>query len=315
MEKIAILLNPSSRRGKSGKVREKIERILIAHDIRYDLFVSESEAHLKQLAVDTAGKYEALVGVGGDTTFNILVRKLLRSDCPFPVMGMIGTGSANDIVRSLGIHKIKDACAAIKKGSTISMDIGCIKIKGKSKVYFFLGSLSVGLATTVNRFVDRFQKSHKIISRIQPFYQLFPGLVGIYDSFSKKKLPLRVEMQYQNGSDVETVVKKMDVSLLVILNTPYYANGLKLGKNDGCADGILDCCIIDTRSFWDTFRVALKIQRGTHTHCHQVEYVMSPSFKVFSEQPLDLLADGEIIEKVKEFEVSLIRDKIRMFSN
>ena len=139
--------------------------------------------------------------------------------------------------------------------------------------------------------------------------------MGVYDSFSKKKLPLRLEMQYQNGSAVEEVVKKMELSLLVILNTPYYANGLKLGKNNGTADGILDCCMIDTRSFWDTFRVALKIQRGTHTRCHKVEYAMSPSFKVFSERPLDLLADGEIIEKVKEFEVSVIKEKIQVLCN
>jgi diacylglycerol kinase (ATP) len=315
MEKIAILLNPASRRGKSGKVWEKIERILTAKGIQYDLFVSQSEAHLKQLAVDTANRYEALVGVGGDTTFNIMVRKLLKSDCPFPVMGMIGTGSANDIVRSLGIHKIKDACAAIKKGFTTPLDIGCVKIEGRLKPYFFVGSLSVGLATTVNRYVDRFQKSHRFITKIQPFYQLVPGLVGIYDSFSKKKLPLQLEMQYQNGSDVDDMVKKMELSLLVILNTPYYANGLKLGINNSSADGILDCLIIDTRSFWDTFRMALKIQRGTHMTCRNVEYVMSPSFKVVSEKPLDLLADGEIIEKVREFEVSVIRDKIKVLSN
>jgi diacylglycerol kinase family enzyme len=108
------------------------------------------------------------------------------------------------------------------------------------------------------------------------------------------------------------MVKNLDFSLLVILNTPYYANGLKLGRDNGSFDGILDCCAIDTRTFWDTFLMALKIQRGTHTQCQNVEYVHSPGFKAFSEYPLDILADGEIIEEVKEFEVSIIRDKIKV---
>lgn len=314
MKKIAILFNPSSRRGKSGKAKDKIERILNTTNIKYDLFVSKSEAHLKQLTVDTAFKYPAIVGVGGDTTLNIMVRKLLKSDCPFPALGMIGTGSANDIVRSLGIHKIKEACAAIKKGSTTDMDVGCIKIDRKSKPYFFLGSLSIGLSTAVNRYVAQFQQNHKIITKVQPFYQLFPGIFGIHNFFSKNKPPHQLKIKYSNGTDGEPIVKDVDYSLFVILNTPYYANGLKLGRDNGSADGILDCCMIDTRTFWDTFLMGLKIQRGTHTQCQNVEYVHSPSIKAFSEFPLDMLADGEIIEEVREFEVSVIKNKIKMLS-
>lgn len=310
MEKIAILFNPSSRRGKSGKAKERIERILNNNRIDYDLFVSESEAHFKQLTLDTAPKYRMLVGVGGDTTFNIMVRKLLKENSPPPALGMIGTGSANDIVRSLGILKIREACAAIKRGSTTTMDVGCIKIDRKSKPYYFLGSLSIGLSTAVNRYVAKFQQNHKVIARVQPFYQLFPGLFGIHDFFTKNKPPLQLKIKYSNNG--KPIIKDLDFSLLVILNTPYYANGLKLGRDNGSFDGILDCCVIDTRNFWDTFVMALKIQRGTHTQCQNVEYVHSTGFKAYSQYPLDILADGEIIEEVKEFEVSIIKDKIKV---
>ena len=312
MEKIAILFNPSSRGGKSGKAKERIERILNNNRINYELFVSESEEHLKQLTVETSFKYPAIVGVGGDTTFNIMVRKLLKSDCPLPTIGMIATGSANDIMRSLGILKIKEAYAAIKRGSTTTMDVGCIKIDRKSKPYYFLGSLSTGLSTAVNRYVAKFQQNHNVIARRQPFYQLFPGIFGIHDFFTKNKPPLQLKIKYSNNGD--SIIKDLDFSLLVILNTPYYANGLKLGIDSGSFDGILDCCAIDTRNLWQTFMMALKIQRGIHTQCQNVEYVQSPVFKAYSQYPLDLLADGEIIEEVKEFEVSIIKDKIKVLS-
>jgi diacylglycerol kinase family enzyme len=312
MEKIAILLNPSSRRGKSGKAKEKIERILNNHRIDYDLFVSESEAHFKQLTLEIAPKYQTIVGVGGDTTFNIMVRKLLQANYQPPALGMIGTGSANYIVRSLGILKIKEACAAIKRGSTTTMDVGCIKIDRTAKPYFFLGSLSAGLSTAVNRYVARFQQNHRIITKVQPFYQLFPGLFAIRDFFTKNSSPLQVKIKYSNNG--KSIAKDLDFSLLVILNTPYYASGLKLGIDTGSSDGILDCCAIDTRNFWETFVMGLKIQRGTHTQCQNIEFVHSPSFKAYSPYPLDLLADGEIIEEVREFEVSIIKDKIRVLS-
>jgi diacylglycerol kinase (ATP) len=314
MKKIGILFNPSSRGGKSGKAKEKIERILNTYNINYDLYLSKSEEHLKQLTIEAASKYSAIVGVGGDTTFNIMVGKLLRSNSPPPAIGMIATGSANDIVRSLGLLKIKEACAAIKKGSTTTMDVGSIRIDRNQKSYFFLGSLSVGLSTAVNRYVAQFQQNHKIISRVQPFYQLFPGLFGIHNFFSKNKPPLQIKIIYSNGSNGKPIIKDLDFSLLVILNTPYYANGLKLGRDNGSSDGILDCFAIDTRNFWGTFLMALRIQRGTHTQCQKIEYLHSPSLKAYSEYPLDILADGEIIEDVREFEVSIIKDKIKVLS-
>ena len=315
MQKIAIVFNPSSRKGKSGKARNKIERILNANNIKYDLFISESEEHLKQLTVEAAWKYSTLVGVGGDTTFNIMVRQLIKSGCPLPVLGMIGTGSANDIARSLGIYSIEDACNAIKRGTTSEMDIGRIQIDRKSKPYFFLGSLSTGLGTTVNRYIEKFQQNHRLITRIQPFYQIVPGLCGIYNSFSQKKLPLQIKMQYPNGNNGESVTKNIEFSLLVFLNTPYFAKGLKLGPDTGSFDGRLDCCVIDTRGFWDTFRMGLKIQRGTHTRCDNVELVQSPTFKIHAPEPIDILADGEIIERVREFVVSLSEERIRVLCN
>jgi diacylglycerol kinase (ATP) len=310
MEKIAILFNPASRRGRSGKTKERIERILNHNNINYDLFVSESEAHLKQLTLEAASKYRVIVGVGGDTTFNIMVRKLLRENYRLPAIGMIATGSANDIVRSLGMLRIKEACAAIKKGSTTPMDVGCIKIDRKSKPYYFLGSLSIGLSTAVNRYVAQFQQNHKIITRVQPFFQFFPGVFAIHDFFSRIKTPLQIKISYSNNG--KSIVKDLDFSLLVILNTPYYGSGLKLGRDNRSSDGILDCCVIGTRNFWETAVLVLQIQRGTHTQSQYVEYVYSPGFKAYSQHPLDLLADGEIIEDVREFEVSIIKDKIKV---
>lgn len=315
MQKIAVLFNPSSRRGKSGKARKKVERILNASEIDYDIFISESEEHLKQLTVETAWKYSTLVGVGGDTTLNIMVRWLLKSGCPLPVLGMIGTGSANDIARSLGIYSIEDACKAIKKGTIAEMDIGRIRIDRKSKPYFFLGSLSTGLGTTVNRYIEQFQQNHKYITRVQPFFQFVPGLCGIHNYFSHNKQPAQIIMQYPNGHNGESVTKNLEFSLLVFLNTPYYAKGLKLGSEMGSFDGRLDCCVIDTRGFWDTCRMGLKIQRGTHTRCDNVELVQSPTFKINAPEPIDILADGEIIERVREFEVSLSEERIKVLCN
>jgi diacylglycerol kinase (ATP) len=325
MKKVAVLFNPSSGRGRSLKEKGKIEKILQRNIINYDLIVTESEDHLRQLAAETARQYEVIVGVGGDTTFNIIASEILKYDKnkstvkPAPAMGMIGTGSANDIARGLGIEKIEDACKAIKNNKIGKMDVGYFKVNGKSEPLFFLGTVSLGLGATVNRYVEGFHQRHKILSKMKPFDQLLSGLYAIYDSFSKKKVPLQAEIEYQtnnlNLKSTQKIIKKIEFSLLVFLNTPYYANGLRLVKNADTAfytpartlfDGLLDCCIIYTKSFLNTLKVGIHVQKGTHMNRDEVTLIQSNLFKISSKEEIDIQVDGEIFKGVRQLEVSLI---------
>lgn len=322
MKNIAVLFNPSSGKGRSLKEKGKIEKILQKHNIDYDLIVTESENHLRQLAADTAGQYEIIVGVGGDTTFNIIAGEILKYKKDkgkaqlIPAVGMIGTGSANDIARGLGIEKIEDACRAIKNNKTGKMDVGSLKINGKPEPLFFLGTVSLGLGTTVNRYVEGFHQRRKILSKIKPFDPLFPGLYAIYDSFSKKKVPLHIEIEYpvKNLKSTQNILEKIEFSLLVFLNTPYYASGLKLVKNENTAltpsltlfDGLLECCIIHTRSFLNTLKAGIHVQKGTHMNRNEVTLLQSTRFNISSKEAIDIQVDGEILEGVRQLEVSLI---------
>ena len=307
--KIMILFNPSSGKGRSLKQKEKIETLLKAHGIDYDLIVTESEDHLRQSAAEAAGHYETIVGVGGDTTFNIIAGKVLEYGKNAPAIGMIGTGSANDIVRGLGIEKIEDACRIIKNGEIRKMDVGRLKINTppQPETFIFMGTLSLGLGTTVNRYIEDFHQRHGILSKLKPFDQLFSGLYAIHDSFSKKKVPLTVEMAYRDLKSGETIVKPLEFSLLVFLNTPYYANGMRLGEENGLFDGVLDCRVIHTRSFLGTLRTGLRIREGkTNSEGVGIMAIRSVWFNVSSKEAIDIQVDGEIIEGVKEFEILII---------
>ncbi len=312
MKKIVLLFNPSSGKGRSLKQKKKIQRCLEEKGIDFDLLVTGSEDHLRLLAGEKAKEYEMIVGVGGDTTFNIIAGEVLKCRESIPVLGMIGTGSANDIVRGLGINSIEDACEAIKQGKTREMDVGCVKIPGP---HFFLGTLSLGLGTTVNRYVEGFLKRHPRLSKLKPFDQLLPGIYAIHHSFAKKKVPLTVEMLYNEPGEGETFIKNLEFSLLVFLNTPYYASGLKLGQDNGLFDGVLDCCVIHSKSFLNTFLTGMRVQKGKHIGREEVILLQAASFKISSRGAMDIQVDGEIIEGVRELEVSVLPGALRVLSN
>lgn len=330
IENIAIILNPSSAKGRSLKRKDEIEFWFKELGLTYDLFISRSESHLQELAAEKAGQYPVIVAAGGDTTFNIVAREILKIKAKIvpetldffqiPRMGMIGTGSANDMVRALGIHKIEDACKAIKRNQTIAIDVGHLEINtetGKHDITF-LGTVSAGLGTTVNRYIEEFLQRHQVISKIPPFNQLLPGLLGMSRSFSKKQCPLFARLRYakpiqpgsvqqhENLEDNEIIAEKeVEFSLLTLLNSPYYANGLKLGPENALGDGLLDVCVINTRSFWETISVGLKTKKGTHIYYPGISVFQSPRIDVFPQGVFDIQVDGDIWKNVNQFCVSL----------
>ena len=304
MGKIVVLFNPSSDKGRSLKKKSKVEKYLKENRIDYDLFVSKSEDDLVRLSIEATGNYSTIVGVGGDTTFNIIVSAILKSKekkvaSLNPVFGMIGTGSANDIVQSLSIQKIETACKAIKFGNIKKMDVGYINIKGRDESFLFLGTLSAGLSTYVNLFIESFIKNHKFLAKSNLISQTLTGLVSIKKSFSNKIIPLRICLE--NGD----IKRDIECSLIVFHNAPCYANGMKLNPFASPFNRKVDCSVVNTTSFLNTFNFGMKVLRSRHIKRKEIEFVESKLFRVFSEKEIDILVDGDIIRKVKEFEISV----------
>jgi len=78
MEEMAVLLNPSSGGGKSLREKNKIEEYFKKNNIKYDLFISKSEHHLRELAHEATAKYPTIIGVRADTTIKIIFKEILN---------------------------------------------------------------------------------------------------------------------------------------------------------------------------------------------------------------------------------------------
>ncbi len=308
-----MLLNPSAGKGRSIKKRSKIEYCLRESGIPYDLIVSESEEHLCRLARQAAEGYRLIVGVGGDTTFKIIAGELLNDKGggkwqTMPTLGMIGTGSANDIVRSLGIQKIECLCRAIKEGHTRKMDVGMLNIEAEAKPLLFLGSLSIGLGTTVNRYIEAFCQRHPRLAKFDIFGQGLAGAVAVHRSFAEGKVPRQATLCYRGASH------RVTFSLLTFLNIPFYAHGLHLGLNTTPFDGILEAVSIQTVSWFATMTMAIAVGRGRHLKRQDCRIIPGPGFRLIPDGKVDILADGDIVTEVGSFEVSVRPGALRVFS-
>ena len=308
MKNILVLYNPSSAGGKSlkrmGKIKKKFEKLKIP----YDFHITKSEKDLREMASNAAGEKKNIIAVGGDTTFTFVAEEILRSENRNEVtLGMIGTGSFNDIVRGIGMDDIDSLLDGINNGLTHKIDVGIVRTGPEDKKYYFLGSLGVGLGTIVNKYVENWKNEKIMITKIKPAMEISGFIKGVRQSFTKNKVPINVLIEWGNRKI------ERNLSLLVFQNTPLYGRSLKISPDASPYDNIIDCAIINTRSLSNTVGLAVSVMRSKHMNRPELEILRSSEFKVTSAKEIDIVIDGEIIENVKNFRVSLLKSGLNIY--
>lgn len=311
VEKVLVLLNPSSGQGRSLGKKKRIEKIFRDRNIPYDLEITTSEKDLRHRAAMAVSRYSSIVGVGGDTTFNIIAQEILdlRNNAKsIPRLGVIGTGSVNDVCRGLGIENPEALGDCLVNESVRKMDAGLVEIRGIEKPTYFLGSLSVGLGTVVNRHVDRFNRRHRRLTRYIPGSQVLVGSLGVFKAFSQNRVPLTLKL---SGDDFE---RDISFSLLVFLNTRFYAIGLELNRETSPFDGLIDCVVVNTGSVRDTWQIKRGLELGRQQNRDDLRILNSSSYDIIADPELDIQIDGEIIEHVGQFRVSVLPGALEVFA-
>ncbi len=314
MDRVAILLNPSSGRGRSLKKRRKIESSLKKYGIPFDLFISQNEDHLRQLARQAAAQYKRLVAVGGDTTYKIVAQELLAMPLPpsrkRPCLGMLGTGSANDIVRSLGTFDIDDLCRALAEDLTGWMRVGQITIDGDGEPDLFLGGVCLGLGTTVNLYLDSFNRKYPQLARTDLIGQGVAGFMAVRRSFREDAVPITATLSWNGES------KPVTFSLLAFLNVPFFASGFLLVPGQSPFLKVLDAVVVDTRSVANTLGVVMAAAMGSHLTRKELEIITSGSFRLvaLADQTMDIQVDGDVIREISGFSVTLLPEPLEVFT-
>jgi diacylglycerol kinase (ATP) len=282
-EKIAIVYNPTAGMGRALKRKLKMERLLRHFEVRYDLYMSRSEDHLRELALNLAKTHRTIVGAGGDSTFHILVNEIVRAGCDVD-FGMIGVGSSNDIAKEFGVHSLFQACRALSRPTVRAVDLGCI-LEGEKPIKYFLGQANIGLGAFVNRGVADLADRKPWLAR----RQTLAGVLAIRKAYRSKKIPLRLTVQAVGASVQGEFVAA------VISNVKYWATGKIVNPGAIPDDGRLDCCLIPDCSFLRLARISFLANTGRHARAKGVRFLQAHRFELASEQPFEIQSDGEIM--------------------
>jgi diacylglycerol kinase (ATP) len=283
MEKVAILFNPSSGKGRAGEKRRALQRCLKENGVAYDWFESRHEDDLRDLVRVTAADYQTLVAAGGDTTMLIVINEMMRLKADNS-LGMIGLGSCNDVVREFEIHSLKKACAAIKRNRFRRIDLG-MALENEKVLRYYPGQASIGLAVLINQYVERVVKRRPRLGK----YQTLSGLRGGWQALRSADLPMELTVECEKGTF------RGEFVLAVFNNIRYYAAGKMATPKARPDDGLLDAFLVKDCSFPRLAYITFLTPPAAYSEKKETLTIQAPRFTVKAKKPFAVQIDGEIL--------------------
>jgi diacylglycerol kinase (ATP) len=140
-----VILNPYSNRWNSQKRWPEVESALKAAGVDFDVAISQKKGEIVDLAERAVyEKCSSIIVIGGDGSIgdaaNGLMRAVQSRKASAIPLGIMPTGSANDLVFALGLPTdLKEAANIIAAGKTRTMDLGKLNDR------YFVNNSAAGL--------------------------------------------------------------------------------------------------------------------------------------------------------------------------
>ena len=274
---------------------------------------------------------------GGDGTIHRHLGQLVKLNLPVLI---VPAGSGNDFARALGLRRVRDSLAAWQRfrgggGDVRDIDLGIItplesinaagiheteiptsaksgqewgtQLDSAPYATYFCGVAGLGLDGEVARRANRLPRW----LRGNGGYVL--GLLPAIFTFAPFPLKIFVPRDGEAGEANWTIRSDRPILLAAFANTPFYGGGMKVAPQAKMDDGVLDLCVVGAVNPIKLMSLFPTVYAGRHLKIREVEYFHGTQFRVETERPLDVYADGELVCRTP-VEISVQRAALRVVS-
>jgi diacylglycerol kinase (ATP) len=220
-----LIANPGAGRPEeTPKQLELATRFLLQHNIEVNVALAKPKEEATPLAKQAVKDgYDIVIAMGGDGTLEAVLRGMVGRKTP---MGIIPTGTQNNIAKSLGIPlEMEEACALITAQHIRKLDVGQVKVKNGKKLFFF-ELTAIGLVAALypkaNKLADGKLSKIKDVALTLIHHEPDPEVFLTLNDESKIK------------------VKTM---LVVVSNAPMFGANFLVAPEASVKDGLLDISV------------------------------------------------------------------------
>jgi len=282
---LILFANPSSGRGKGGKVLSIIENFL---KLSNEVFSSISTKSLEQslfLLRESVNKYPQakIIVIGGDGMLHAAINNVQGNP-----IGLIPAGTGNDFARALGLS-LEDPIENIRR--VLSADVEEVDL-GKIGDEYFAAICSTGFDSVVNERANKLK---------------WPTGKMKYNIAMLLELPRFKPRSYEiviDGKKMQT-----QAMLIAIANGLSYGGGMKVCPAADIQDGLLDIMILAPVPKLEFIRIFPSVFKGLHVTHPAVSILQGRSIQIKANAVA--YADGERIGELP-LDVSISHNKLKV---
>lgn len=287
------IVNPAAGGSKIDKIQDKLKSRLRELGIMGDFVKStgpEDVAKLARMGIEKG--YKTIVAVGGDGTINEVLNEIIGNEKV--VLGIIPTGTTNDLADALGIRGWYAATGILASRKVEEIDLG--KVAGR----YFVTSVSLGF--------DAEFASVRRLARGNAFEKTRFQANLLSKSASFK--PIHALVKFDNNYEVEA-----DCFSIIVSNSKFFP--VKMVKT-APKDNLLDTVIITKIPGYKMLKYGYLSDAST-IDLPKISVFHSKTIEIETRKPKEVAADGQVIAetpvkiKVADKKLKVIVSRKRKF--
>ncbi|HRI89910.1 MAG TPA: diacylglycerol kinase family lipid kinase [Candidatus Hydrogenedentes bacterium] len=281
----AVIVNPSSANGRTGKRWQEIEQELRAVLRDFSVFSTKRPGHAVELTSNAIRDgFDLIVSVGGDGTHCEVVNGFFDGNLPInpnATMAIFPHGTGSDLARGMGVRNPQDALRMLADCKIAKVDLGRVTLTlphGGTQVRYFLNIADFGIGGAVAERVNGHTK------RLGPFLTFLSAVLRTLLTFKNPMVSIQID-----GESFTT--RSINV---IIANGQYYGGGIHVARDAKMSDGVFEVYVLGDIRLLTALRYLHTFYLGTYTqYPHLARRFKATRVVAQSDERVLLNLDGE----------------------
>ena len=312
MRRIQVIVNNGAGTGQAQRVWKETQHLLLGYKIKYTAHTTGYRGHATKLAEEISAMEGDepiyLLVVGGDGTINEVLNGI--TDFERVRLGVIPTGSGNDFGRNLKLPKtpkesLRQICTCIRKeqrGEELRrIDLGQVSWEGCEKPRIFGISAGLGLdALVCKKALD--SRLKRVLNRFHLGKLTYLALT-VQSLFTMETANVKVITEHGGY-----ILPKMIFA--AAMNLPAEGGGVPMAPDASPQDGLLSLSSASGIARWRTFFLLPLLVAAKQDGIKGFGIRNEKAFRVVSDKPMVLHADGEYCSNVTRVEFRCLERRL-----
>jgi len=253
-KRVAVVVNPVSRSGRTGKHWPKYEAALRKSLDNFSVFMTAHQGHATKLTKQALNDgYDHVASVGGDGTHHEVLNGFFDGYLPInptASMSIIPHGTGSDLARTLNLNTPFEGIDLMTNGQFQKVDIGRASFthfNGTPGVQYFLNVADFGIGGMV---VERVQRG-KLQSHGKLGY-LWSIIVSLF-AYQSPEMRIQIDGEVLEQKTLNVIMAKGE----------YYGGGIHVARHARLNSGKFEVIIINDIKFMRALRYLPRFYDGT----------------------------------------------------